>query len=152
MGFTEINKVEKESGEITGTMSLEIRAYPFPEPKGKTKGFASVTIDGVFGVHGISVIEGKNGLFVSMPQTKDSKGEYRDIFHPITSDGRRALNDAILGEYAAALDALVTEKESTLEKLREGARAAKERPAPENGEAAKEAGKTGKKKTSEAAL
>ena len=152
MGFTKINKIDKETGEITGAMSLEIRAYPFPEPKGKTKDFASVSIDGVFGVHGISVIEGKNGLFVSMPQTKDAKGEYRGTFHPVTSDGRRILNNAALSEYAAALDALVTEKEPTLAKLREGANAAKERPAPEKSEAAIEAGNIGKKKSSEVDL
>jgi stage V sporulation protein G len=84
----------------------------------------------MFGAHGISIVEGKNGLFVSMPQTKDAKGEYRDIFHPVTSEGRKALNEAVLEEFGAALDEMVTQKESTVQKLRDAASAAKEKSAP----------------------
>jgi stage V sporulation protein G len=129
MANTTINKIDKSTGEITGTMDLEIRAYPIAEPKGSTKGFASVTVDGMFGAHGISIVEGKNGLFVSMPQTKDAKGDFRDIFHPVTKEGREALNDAVLTEFAVALDAMVVQKESTLGKMREAAAAAKAAPA-----------------------
>ena len=35
---------------------------------------ASVTLGGCFAVQGIQVREGKNGVFVSMPQRKDAKG------------------------------------------------------------------------------
>ncbi|MCL2816213.1 MAG: SpoVG family protein [Oscillospiraceae bacterium] len=152
MANLEFNKVNKETGEVTGTMSLEVRAYPIAEPKGNTKGFASVTIDGMFGAHGISIIEGKNGLFVSMPQTKDAKGEFRDIFHPVTSEGRKILNEAVLNEFGAALDAMVVQKESTLNQIRESAKAAKQQTAPasEKGAAGKEtAEKTNKKGTPE---
>ena len=142
MSFISIDKISKETGETTGKMSLEIRAYPISEPKGSTKGFASVNIDDTFGVHGISIVDGKNGLFVSMPQTRDRSGNYRDIFHPVTKEGRQQLNDAILNEYAAALDSLVTEKESTVAKLREAATAAKERPAPDKEAPAKAKGKS----------
>jgi len=143
MSNIDVNKVDKESGEITGTMSLEIRAYPIAEPKGSTKGYASVTIDGMFGAHGISIVEGKNGLFVSMPQTKDAKGEFHDIFHPVTSEGRKALNEAVLAEFSVALDAMVEQKESTLNKIRESAKNAKEQSTP----AADKAKETKKKKT-----
>ena len=130
MSYLSLNKVNKDTGEITGTMDVEVRAYPIAEPKGNTKGYASVTIGGMFGAHGISIVEGKNGLFVSMPQTKDAKGEYRDIFHPVTSEGRKALNEAVLEEFGAALDEMVTQKESTVQKLRDAASAAKEKSAP----------------------
>jgi stage V sporulation protein G len=135
-----LKKVDKDTGEIMGTMNLEVRAYPIPEPKGTTKGFASVTIDGMFGAHGISIVEGKNGLFVAMPQTKDTKGEWRDIFHPVTSEGRKALNDAVLAEFGAALDAMVVQKESTVQKLRDAANAAKGQSAPSAGKDAKDKG------------
>jgi len=125
-----LNKTNKDTGEITGTMDLEIRVYPIAEPKGNTKGYASITVDGMFGAHGISIVDGKNGLFVSMPQTKDAKGKYRDLFHPVTSEGRDALLAAVLSEFGVALDAMVTQKESTIQKLRDAATAAKEKTAP----------------------
>ena len=147
MANIELNKVNKETGEVTGTMNLEVRAYPIAEPKGNTKGFASVTIDDMFGVHGISIIEGKNGLFAAMPQTKDAKGEFRDIFHPVTSEGRKALNEAILTEFGVALDSMVEKKESALDKIRESAKATKEKATPAAGKEAKE--KTNKKVAAE---
>ena len=60
---------------------------------------ASVTLGGCFAVQGIQVREGKNGVFVSMPQRKDAKGEYRDICFPTTAEMRQAINAAVLGEY-----------------------------------------------------
>ncbi|MCL2078750.1 MAG: SpoVG family protein [Oscillospiraceae bacterium] len=124
-----LHNTDEKTGEVLGTVNCEIRAYPIAEPKGKTKGFASITVDGIFGAHGISIIEGPKGLFVSMPQTKDGKGEYRDLFHPVIKGGREALQTAVLTEFGAALDAMVTQKESTLQKMRDAAAAAKSAPA-----------------------
>lgn len=62
------------------------------------KAVASITIDNDFVVKDIRVVEGKNGLFVSMPSKKIGE-KYVDISHPITSQSRSALFDAILNEY-----------------------------------------------------
>jgi stage V sporulation protein G len=142
MANLEINKTNKDSGEIMGTVSLDVRAYAIAEPKGKVKGYANVNIDGMFAVNGISIVEGKNGLFVSMPQVKDSKGEFRDVAHPVTAEGREALNKAVLSEFSVALDAMVVAKESTVQKMREAAAAAKVQSSPAAGKEPK-----GKKKS-----
>ncbi len=136
-----INKTDKDTGEITGVINCEVRAYPIADPKGKTKGFASLTIEGVFGVHGISIIEGKDGLFMAMPQTRDAHGDYRDIFHPVIKGGREELQAAVLSEFATALDEMVAAKESTVQKLRDAATAAKGQTAPGAGKDTKEKSK-----------
>jgi stage V sporulation protein G len=69
------------------------------EGQGALKAFASVTFDGVFAVHGIRVVEGKNGLFISMPNRQVKEGEYKDIAHPVTKEFKKELSDAILAEY-----------------------------------------------------
>ena len=77
-------------------MSVNIRHIP----NGKSLlATASVTLGGCFAVCGIQVREGKNGVFVSMPQRKDAKGEYRDICFPTIAEMRQAINAAVLGEY-----------------------------------------------------
>ncbi|MCL2853606.1 MAG: SpoVG family protein [Defluviitaleaceae bacterium] len=149
MGNSAIIKTDKD-GEPSGTVELEIRIYPVKEPKGNTKAFASISIDGMFGVHGVSIVEGKNGLFVAMPQTKDAQGNYRDIFHPVTSEGRKALNNAVLHEYSIALEQLAVKQESTVSKIREAKEAKTSQPAPDKS-AVKEAGK-GVKAKAEATL
>ena len=60
---------------------------------------ASVTFDSAFVVHGFSIVNGKKGLFVSMPTFKCKDGEYIDIAHPITSDGRAAIIKKIMDAY-----------------------------------------------------
>ncbi|MCL2342713.1 MAG: SpoVG family protein, partial [Firmicutes bacterium] len=97
-------------------------------PKGTTLAFASINIDDKFAVNGIRVVRSEKGPFVAMPQTRDAKGEYRDVCFPVTKELRQQINDAVLTEYSAAKDTLVTQKESTVEKLRAAATAAKERP------------------------
>ena len=74
--------------------------------EGKMRAVVSITIDNVFVVHDIKVIEGEKGLFIAMPSKKSTDGEYRDIAHPINSDMRKVLQDTILEAYdkAAAED------------------------------------------------
>lgn len=69
------------------------------EGQGTLKAFASITLDGIFAVHGIRVVEGKNGLFVSMPNRQVKEGEYKDIAHPVTKEFKQELNDAVLAEF-----------------------------------------------------
>jgi stage V sporulation protein G len=109
-------------------VKLDVRAYPIAEPKNNVVAFAGVTINDMFAVNNIRVVNSDKGLFVAMPQTRDKSGEYRDVCFPVTSELRKQISDAVLNEYATELDALVTKRESTVEKLRDAARAAKERP------------------------
>ena len=80
----------------TVDMSVNIRHIP----NGKSLlATASVTLGGCFAVCGIQVREGKNGVFVSMPQRKDANGKYHDVCFPTTAEMRQAINAAVLGEY-----------------------------------------------------
>ena len=65
----------------------------------RLRALVSVTIDGELAVHDIKVIEGPERLFVAMPSRRDDNGVFRDIAHPITTEARRQLEDAILAVY-----------------------------------------------------
>ncbi|MCI8592637.1 MAG: septation regulator SpoVG [Lachnospiraceae bacterium] len=71
--------------------------------EGKMKAIVSITIDEVFVVHDIKVIEGDKGLFIAMPSRKTAEGEYRDIAHPINSDTRVRIQQIILDSYEMAI-------------------------------------------------
>ena len=67
--------------------------------EGKMRAVVSITIDDVFVVHDIKVIEGEKGLFIAMPSRKASDGESRDIAHPINSETRDKIQSLILEKY-----------------------------------------------------
>lgn len=76
----------------------DIRIYK-TDGTGNLKAFATVTLDDAYAVHGLKVLEGDSGLWVSMPASKNKKGEFKDIFHPINKEAREALVTAVLGAY-----------------------------------------------------
>ena len=115
-------------------VKLDVRAYPIAEPKGNVMAFASVTINDMFAVNNIRVVNSDKGLFVAMPQVKDKDDNYRDICFPVTAELRKQLNEAILGAYEK--EKALPAKESTAEKLREGAKEAKSQPAKTGGKSA----------------
>ena len=77
--------------------------------EGRLRAVVSVTIDDMFAVHDIKVVEGEKGLFIAMPSRKTTTGEYKDIAHPINSQTREQIQDIILKEYQQAL----TEEDQT---------------------------------------
>ena len=71
--------------------------------EGKMRAVVSITIDSVFVVHDIKVIEGEKGLFIAMPSKKSADGEYRDIAHPINSATRSNIQEIVLDAYEKVL-------------------------------------------------
>ncbi len=83
-------------------MHLEVRARPI-KPLGNLMGYASVTVNGCLAIDGIKGVTGKNGLFASMPSTKDGNGQYKDVCFPVTAEFRQQLHQAVVAEYQHSL-------------------------------------------------
>lgn len=66
---------------------------------GKLKGYVSITIDDVFVVHDLKIIEGKKGYFVAMPSKKLLNGEFKDTAHPIATEARNLIQKTVLEKY-----------------------------------------------------
>ena len=67
--------------------------------EGKMKAIVSVTFDDCFVVHDIKIIEGQEGLFIAMPSRKMPDGEFKDIAHPINSETRNLVAEAVFRAY-----------------------------------------------------
>lgn len=78
---------------------MKIEAKVFKSDKSWLQGMASITIDNCFVVKGIKIINGKNGLFISMPNYKTANGEYKDICFPTNAETRELITNAIMEEY-----------------------------------------------------
>ena len=67
---------------------------------GKTKAFATIEFDKCFVVSGLKIIEGSSGFFVTMPNAKNSKGEYKDTCFPVTKEFREEIIKAVLDKFS----------------------------------------------------
>ncbi len=81
----------------------DVRIRRFNE-EGKMRAIVSVTLNDQFVVHDVRVIEGNNGYFVAMPSKRTPNGEFKDIAHPINTDARHEIQQAILDVYFKELE------------------------------------------------
>lgn len=81
------------------------------------KAYATVIIEDSFEVHGIRVLEGEAGFWVGMPASKNKKGEYKDIFNPITDEARDLLVRAVISEYESAKNGRSSKSSGFFKKL-----------------------------------
>lgn len=71
--------------------------------EGSTKAVGSITLDGMFVVSGLTLREGKGGLFVAMPSRKGADGKYYDVAFPLDKDLRDDISHAFKAAYEAEL-------------------------------------------------
>jgi stage V sporulation protein G len=88
---------------------IKIRKF-FDE--GPMKAIASVTFDDCLAVHDVKIINARDKFFIVMPSRKNPDGTYRDIVHPINSEFRAALEEAVIEEYNVALIAAKADEDS----------------------------------------
>lgn len=80
----------------------DVRVYPVQDEK--VRAFVSIVFDRCFMINDIKIIQGKDGLFVSMPSRKRRNGDFKDVAHPLNTETRRWVEERILGQFRAAAD------------------------------------------------
>ena len=73
-----------------------------------TKGYGRIYLDECFVIQNVSILDGKNGLFATMPSARkgtltNGKGNYKDVCYPVTADFKKELNEALVRAYHEAL-------------------------------------------------
>ena len=71
--------------------------------KDNLRAIVSVKVADAIYLTGLRIIEGKNGLFVSMPSKKDKAGEYHDVYFAASKMRRDELQGLILEAYRKEL-------------------------------------------------
>jgi stage V sporulation protein G len=71
----------------------------FPVEEERLKAYVSIVLDDCFLISDLKVIQGPNGVFVSMPSKRKKNGEFKDIAHPLNRETRERMERRILSEY-----------------------------------------------------
>lgn len=65
----------------------------------KTKAFVDLTLDDTLIIKGLTLVEGKNGLFLSFPSTKGKDRKYYDSVYSLDKEWLKLLQDACIKKY-----------------------------------------------------
>jgi stage V sporulation protein G len=76
----------------------------------RLRAYVSMTLDNALVIKDIKIVEGKNGLFVSMPSRRRKNGKYQDIAHPINTEFRKEVETRIFNEYREVVGEDIPEK------------------------------------------
>ncbi len=85
------------------------------ETEGKLRAYVSITFDDSFVVHDLRVIDGTKGMFVAMPSKRLPNGDHKDIAHPINTEIREKIQNAVLDVYNRELEEAPQAKEEEKE-------------------------------------
>jgi DNA-binding cell septation regulator SpoVG len=114
-------EVATDNEDRNGELEFAVRMHPLDKEGSNVKAVGQIYIEDSFIINNINVIEGKKGLFVTMPSYKtkkvdeEGKAVYQDICYPVTKDFRDKLFASILDGYAVEKDKVAPETEKNLE-------------------------------------
>jgi stage V sporulation protein G len=77
----------------------DVRVFPVEINGSMVKAYATVTFDDSFVVRDMRVIEGKNGIFLSMPARRKRNGDYQDVCFPISAKLRDLMENEVLEKF-----------------------------------------------------
>jgi len=100
-----ISQVDKEKSQ---ELKFNVKVTPFEREGSNLRGLARIYLEDCFLINNVSLLQGKNGVFISMPSYKtkqiDGRGRnvYQDICYPVTKDFHEKLNNLILQGFEQA--------------------------------------------------
>jgi len=73
-----------------------------------TLGYAHITLGDTYVVKNLRIVKGKKGIFVGMPSNKTKRGDYIDVFFPITQEARIYLTKEVITAFQKEFPELVS--------------------------------------------
>lgn len=89
---------------MKNVLSVKIERMHLLNSDSPTKAFCDLLIFDSFLVKGLRVVNGKEGLFISMPREQGKDGKWYETFYPASREIRKQLEQYILKEYQETTD------------------------------------------------
>ena len=84
---------------------FEVKRIVKYDGNGSLKAFCDLAVGDLVLVRGVKVVEGKHGLFVSMPRQKGKADKWFDTVSVITDETKRRLDEVVLEAYQQECEA-----------------------------------------------
>ncbi len=83
----------------TDTLEVKVHRIYKMQKDGPLKAFADIVINDAIVIKGIKLLDGKQGLFVSMPQEKAKDNKWYDSVRCLSKDLERKIESEVLAAY-----------------------------------------------------
>lgn len=80
-------------------MKVNVTLRLYESTKSSTKAFIELKLDNTLIIKGLSLVEGRKGLFLSYPASKAKDGKYYNTVYSLDKDWRKKLEDTCLKKY-----------------------------------------------------
>lgn len=81
---------------LKSTVKITCRAY---NGNSKTKAFVDLELDETLVIKGLTLVEGKKGLFLSFPSRKGTDNKYYNSIYSVDKEWTQLLQDACIKKY-----------------------------------------------------
>lgn len=81
---------------LKSNVKITCKAY---NGNSKTKAFIDLELDDTLVIKGLTLVEGKEGLFLSFPSTKGKDGKYYNSVYSLDKEWVKLLHDACVKKY-----------------------------------------------------
>ena len=82
-----------------GTMDVTVKRMVRFEGDGTLKAFCDIAVGEQFLIKGLRVVDGRNGVFVSMPRQQGKNGKWFDSVSAISKEAKKVLDQVVLEAY-----------------------------------------------------
>ena len=112
----ENNELNTEKTEVEEP-PFTVKVTPYEREGSNIKGLARIYLDVKFVINNVTLIQGKDNVFVAMPsyrtkqKDKDGKAVYKDICFPVTKEFREKLYGEVIESYYTAVDLMVLKED-----------------------------------------
>lgn len=83
-------------------MAIEVkvnRLHRMEDEEKNLRAFADIEVNGFLLIKGVRVMNGKNGLFVSMPRQKGKDNKWYETVRPLTPEAKAHVASVVLSAY-----------------------------------------------------
>lgn len=95
----QMQAVKEPQAGVLQSVPLTVKRMSRLDGEGTGRAFCDVAVAEAVLIKGIKVVEGKNGLFVSMPRQQGKDGGWYDTVVPLSKEVRQQISEAVLSAY-----------------------------------------------------
>jgi stage V sporulation protein G len=86
-------------GKMSDKLEIKVSRIHKLNGNSQVKAFADICVNDSLLIKGLRIVDGKKGLFVSMPQEKASNNRWFDSVLPLDKETRAEIVNAVLSSY-----------------------------------------------------